>query len=533
MNVRFKMAESTVRVRSKQAAKKRRSFAWLWISALVVVLAAASAVLAFDLFTGRLGIIPPHFETIEVGANKVIKVPPGGNVQAAIEQANGGDVVELQAGAVYFGEIKLPNKTLTEFITIQTSAASSLAAEKRVSPAQRQLMATIASRGSGRPAISAANGANHFRFVGIEFTAATADYNYGLVILGTGERDPSRLPHDIEIDRSYLHPFKSGTVRRGIALNSADTVIKNSYIEGFGFPNEETQGICGWTGTRNIRILNNYIEGGAENIMFGGADPASADLIPVDIEVRGNYLNKPQEWKDRAAVKTLFELKNAKRVQFVGNYMSNNWEGAAFRITVRNQDGKAPFSTIEDVVIKDNIIVGAGDGINILGKDDSNDSGTLKNLTVSNNLFLNIGGNGFKGGGYFIMVADGENISITNNTAFNDGNIATFHNAPPRAFTFRDNITGHGEYGIHGLSDIRSAESRSFFQNNVFINNNRIDPSGYSFPPGNTIVGDIRDVGFTNPASNDYRLATNSRYRNKGAGGKNIGSDLPPTQPSR
>src|SRR3989442_198723 len=90
------------------------------------------------------------------------------------------------------------------FAATLIAAAANLPADKRVGPAQKSYMATIAARGGGKPAVSAANGANHYRFVGIEFTASTSDYNYGLVTLGAGERDAARLPHDIEIDRSYF-----------------------------------------------------------------------------------------------------------------------------------------------------------------------------------------------------------------------------------------------------------------------------------------------------------------------------------------
>lgn len=506
-------------VRSKPVVRKRPFRFGLWLFVAGSVFTVTAATLGFAVYSGLFSIFEPRFEIVQNGAVRTIKVPPGGNVQAAIELANSGDIVELQAGAVYFGEVKLPNKPLIDFVTIQSSAASTLPPDKRVGPAQRASMATIATRGGGKSAISAANGAHHYRFVGIEFTASTADYNYALVSFGNLEPRVDQLPHDLEIDRSYLHPHKTGVVRRGIALNSATTTIKNSFIEGFAYPGEEAQGICGWSGTRNIRIINNYIEGGAENIMFGGSDPASADLIPTDIEVRGNHLNKPAEWKSKgAALKTLFELKNAKRVQFTGNLLTNNWVGAAFRITIRNQDGAAPFSTVEDVVIKDNIIDGAGDGVNILGKDDTNPSQTLKRLTIENNLFLNLGsGRGFEGNGYFIQIADGDGVTIANNTAFNTGNIVSFHDAVPRGFVFRDNITGHGDYGIHGLDNIKSAASRAMFQNNVFINLNRVPASDFAFPPGNTIVPSLNDVGFTNVPAKDFRLTAGSRFKGKGS----------------
>ncbi len=520
-------------VRVKEKTDRRRRFKRVHFSVLIIaaVIFAAALPFAYDLHYGRLGIIYPQPVIEASGAGRIIKVPPGGHVQSAIEKANGGDIVELQAGAVYSGEIKLPNKPLSDFITIQSSAVSKLPADKRVSPAQRSLMATITSGMLGKPAVSASNGAHHYRFIGIEFTASGSGYNYGLVVFGSEESNPERLPHDLEIDRSYIHPFKSGVVRRGIALNSGNTTIKNSYIEGIGFPGEETQGICGWTGTRNVRILNNYIEGGAENIMFGGGDPASVALIPFNIEVRDNHLNKPEAWKEKVSVKTLFELKNAKHVQFIGNLLTNNWKGSAFRITVRNQDNGAPFSTIEDVVIKDNVIDGAGAGINILGKDDTYPSQTLKRLVIENNLFLNIrGGNGFEGNGYFVQIADGEDITIVNNTAFSHGNIVTFYGAEPRGFLFRDNIANHGEYGVHGLADRKSAAAQAMFQNNIFLNLNRIDPSGFSFPPGNTLVPTIDGVGFIDAPAKDFRLAPDTKFKSKTGTGKNIGSNLFPVQ---
>ncbi len=522
------MAESVIKVRAKSIDPPRSSRFRLWLLAVTAV-AIVAATLGFDFFTDRLGIIAPNAVIVETPAGKVIKVPPGGNIQAAIERASGGDIIELQAGGVYSGQVTLPNKPITDFITIRSSAADQLPEGVRVSPSQRSSMATITSGMLGRAAVLAENGAHHYRFVGIEFTSAGAIFNYGLVVLGGGEKKPENVPHTIEIDRSYFHPHKPGRSRRGIAANSAKTTISNSYFEGFAVEGEEGQGICGWTGSKNVKIINNYIEGGAQNIMFGGADPVSADLIPTDIEIRDNFLNKPKDWVGKYTVKTIFELKDAKRVLFANNLLTNNWIGSAFRITVRNQDGTANFSTIEDVVIRDNTIKNSGDGINILGKDDGRPSGTLKNLTIENNLFINIaGGNGFDGSGYLIQAADGENITIANNTAFNTGNIVTFYGDIPKNFVFRDNITGHGNYGIHGPVDLKSAVMRAMFQNNLFVNLNHVGSGDYAFPDGNTIVGGMSDVGFANPSAGDYRLLANSRYKGKGQGGKDPGSSVPP-----
>ena len=512
----LQMPANQIKVRRKQIQKSNGKFFYVFIIAAVII--CLGIVAAVAAFSGKFNIYTAPSETIVEDGKRIIKVPAGGDLQAAINKAEGGDVIELKAGATYYGEIVLPVKPITEYITIQTSAVKQLPENVRVTPGQAKLMAKIVTKGEGKPAVSTEKSAHHYRFIGIEFTPDNADYIYNLVFFGQPEK-VSETAHHLEIDRCYIHHNKAGKTRRGIALNSADTIVKNSYFEGFAYPQEETQAICGWTGTKNVKILNNYIEAGAENIMFGGSDPKSADLIPSDIEIRGNHLNKPVEWKDKVTTKCLFELKNAKRVQFVGNYLENNWVGAAFRITIRNQDGTAPFSTIEDVEISDNIINGADDGINILGMDDTNKSQVLKRLDITNNLFINIDG-------FFIQAASGENILIAHNTVFNGGNIATLHGEMPKNLLFRDNIVNHGDYGIHGHQNIKSAAGQKIFQNNVVINNKNLDHSYVSFPPNNFLVSNNQAVGFMGYAQNDLRLAPSSRFKGKGSDKTDIGSSL-------
>ena len=518
------MSANQINVRRKDTPKSNWSKLHLAAIFAVVILLGAIATFAVVSFSGGFNYSNAPLEIVAEGTRQIIRVPAGGNLQEAVIRAKSGDIIELASGATY-NEITLPKKDLTDFITIQSSNIKQFPENVRISPKQSKLMAKIITRG-GKSAVSTEAGAHHYRFIGIEFAPATADYTYNLINFGTESDKLTDVPRDLEIDRSYIHSTDKGKTRRGLALNSANTIVKNSYFEGFAFPQEETQGICGWTGTKNVKILNNYIEGGAENVMFGGSDPANAELIPQDIEVRGNHFNKPFEWKGKNSVKCLFELKNAKRVQFVGNFLENNWVGSAFRITIRNQEGKADFSTVEDVTIKDNIINGAGEGINILGKDDTFPSQTLKNLTITNNLFLNLGGENFEGSGYFIQIADGENITVVNNTVFNSGNIVTFYGTQPRGFLFRDNITNFGEYGIHGLGDVKTVAVQRLFQNNLFINNRKISNSDFIFPPNNFSVQDAKDVAFSNPSQNDFRLASTSKFKGKGKDKSDLGSNL-------
>src|SRR5690349_8780496 len=64
-----------------------------------------------------------------------ITVPVGGNVQSAINAAQYGDTIVLQAGAIYNASIVLPLKSGTGDIIIQSSRISELPDGVRINPA--------------------------------------------------------------------------------------------------------------------------------------------------------------------------------------------------------------------------------------------------------------------------------------------------------------------------------------------------------------------------------------------------------------
>ena len=149
-------------------------------------------------------------------------VPAGGDLQGALDAAQPGDAIVLQAGATYTGNFTLPAKSGSGWIHVRSSALSSLpAAGARVGPAQAGLMPKIVSPNTA-PAIGTAAGAHHFRFVGVEITttwASTSATNFGLVSLEApnGNTTLAQAPTDIVFDRCYIHGTPTGNVRRGIS----------------------------------------------------------------------------------------------------------------------------------------------------------------------------------------------------------------------------------------------------------------------------------------------------------------------------
>jgi hypothetical protein len=474
-------------------------------------------------------------ESWEAG-RRTITVGPKDSLQAALNAAQYGDVIVLQAGVAYAGSFELPLKNGTGEIVIQSSRASELPENVRVSSAQSALFAKLQTD-SVEPVLKTAAGAHHYRFVGVEFSTTDASVKvYDLIRLGEGRREQKTLdsvPHHLVIDRSYIHGFNTQDVQRGISLNSAETTISNSYISEIHGVGYDTQAIGGWNGPGPFKIINNYLEGAGENILFGGADPANPEMIPSNIEIRNNYVFKPLSWKVGHAtyagkhwtVKNSLELKNAKNVVIDGNIFENCWTdgqtGIPILFTVRNQEGSAPYSILENVTFTNNIVKGAEGGLNLLGSDNEKPSQRSSGLMIANNLFVDIRGPFLTMNGY-------NKVSLIHNTHFQTHNIMILYGTPVEQFVYRDNLTirgpkGYGVFGDslgEGVAAMRKFIPDAVFKNNVLAGaDSSLYPKDNYFPPPDK-------VGFVNFEKGDYRLAPSSPYAKAGSDGQPVGCDI-------
>ena len=436
-----------------------------------------------------------------------ITVPAGGNVQSAVNAAQYGDTIILEAGAVYTVSLTLPLKSGTGEIVIQSSRISELPEGIRVNPSQSALFAKLQSSTPAEPVVKTVAGAHHYRFQGIEFSTSTATtVVYDLIRFGEGRSSQTTLssvPHHLSIDRSYIHGFADQDVQRGVSANCAECEVKNSHISNIHMVGIEAQGIAGWNGPGPIRIINNYIEASTQNIMFGGADSASEALMPADIEIRRNHLFKPLSWKvgdptyagRHWTVKNLLEFKATKRAVVDGNVMQNNWtdgqDGKAVLLTVRNQECSASWSTVQQITFTNNTVTNAEGGLNLLGKDNEAESAFGKcpagstsvrgmDLTVSNNLFHQIRG-------AFLTQNGFENVSIHRNTHVQQGNLMTLYGEVSNGFRYTNNLTIDHDYGIvgDGVSGGTVALNK-YTPGTVFTENTIVKPyDRAAYPTGN------------------------------------------------
>ncbi|HMF93904.1 MAG TPA: DUF5666 domain-containing protein [Vicinamibacterales bacterium] len=463
-----------------------------------------------------------------------IPVPSGGDLQQAINAAQPGDTITLAPGAVYSGAFTLTAKSGDAPITIRTAGDAGLPGDgARISPAHAPALAVIRQAASS-PAIQTAAGAHHWRLMLLEIQGnSTSD----IVTLGDGsdaQRTAAQVAHHLTVDRVYLHGDASRGQKRGIALNSASTTITGSYIADIKSTEQDSQAVGGVNGPGPYVITNNYLEASGENVMFGGADPSIAGLVPSDITITDNQFFKPPSWRaENWVVKNLFELKNARRVSVLRNTFDYNWEGGqsgyAILFTVRNQDGNCPWCQVDHVTFEQNIVRHASAGVQILGYDDAHPSQQTQAIVIRNNLFADIDSSNWGGNGYFLALLGGaRDITVDHNTIISDhgGGIVGMEGPPVLGFTFTNNLARHNAYGFHGTDHGVGADSISaFLPGSVITRNVMAGGDAAAYPAGNSFPSPEQFASqFTGYPIGDYRLISSSPWRGAATDGGDLGA---------
>ena len=483
-----------------------------------------------------------------VGAAATINVNAGGDLQAAIDAAKPGDTIVLQAGATFTGPYRLRAKGGTSFVTIQSTPNAALPpAGTRITPAAAPMLAKIKSSTAG-PALRTDVGATYWRVQLLEFLPGSSSSSANLVEFGGAGVNQSALsavPQHLEMDRCYLHGDPSYGQRRGLALNSGDTRVVNSYFADFKGMNQDTQAILGWNGPGPFLVENNYLEAAGENIMFGGTDPSIPNLIPTGITLRRNLISKPLKWMNESwTVKNLVEFKNAQNAVVEGNTIEHNWaagqQGYSILFTPRNQSNTAPWVIVKNITIRNNVIRHVAAVFNVLGYDDLAPSQQTQDITIRNNLIYDVSTayaipNHPANGRLAVIGAGPKNITIDHNTVDNNGSgtIFFYGGATPTGphilgFELTNNLLRSNSYAVYGD---KFGEGNVAFLNYtpapVVLHNTFAGESAKVYPVGNDYPTTAQWLAdFVRVSAADYQLVTSSLSNNAGTDGKDLGVDF-------
>ena len=394
---------------------------------------------------------------------KTWMVHAGDTLQQVLGKASCGDIIKLEAGATFSGNVVVPAKSCDDshWIILRTSApdsslpgegtrltpcyagVSSLAGRPRLNcSSATNVLAKIEFNGSGGSGpVTFSSGANHYRLIGLEVTRTVSQAAVYNLIEFSGPAD------HIVFDRLWIHGTAQDESVRGILLGQSRYVaVVDSFFTDFHCVSRsgacgDAQAICGGIGDGPMgpyKILNNFLEASGENIMFGGGQGTP----PHDIEVRHNHMFKPMTWMKGQSgyiggrdgnsfiVKNLFELKNAQRVLLDGNILENNWGGFtqvgfAILLTPKNSGG-CPICQVTDVTIRYNSISHVGSGLQIANALSDNGSSPVdgQRYSIHDVVIDDIDGVKYGGPSEFAQVSVSagapllQNLTINHITAF-------------------------------------------------------------------------------------------------------------------
>lgn len=522
-----------------------------------------------------------------------INVNAGGNLQSALNSANCGDTILLQSGAVFSGNFQIPAKPCDDqhWIIVRTSAPdSSLPAEgTRINPCYagvaslparpafscptlKNVMAQIlyTAKGISGP-LQLLNGANHYRFIGLEITRALPTVHIWDLV--SPMEDTYSADHLI-FDRVWIHGTATDETKSGIHLSGiTNAAVIDSYFSDFHCISNhgsctDAQAIGGGEGSLPAgpyKIDNNFLEAAAQSIIFGGGPGTTT---PADIEVRFNHMFKPLTWQpgavgfvggytgDPYVVKNHFELKNAQRVLFEGNILENVWGGftqAGYSVvlTPKTQNGGCMPCQVTDITIRYNQISNVGGGFDMGNVEDKTGGFAVagERYSIHDVLLENVNMAQFAGNGELATMISSSTsevlsqVSMQHMTAFPDPNshilsIEDTVSTMP-GFVFANNlvvsspwpiVSAGGGSASCAASDVPLTVVQLCFPGYVFTGNLIVGsmPSypASKWPSGQSFLASANSVGFVNYSGGNYALASTSPYVGKATDGANIGADI-------
>ena len=407
-------------------------------------------------------------------------------LQDALNSCEPGDVIALDRTHRYEQEYTF-DRDLDPPVMVVTDDTRNAISEKRIGPADAPNLATLSS-GNAMPVLTILG-------KGLDLVALQILSQRGqneIIAHGTNDspfagstRDPERITYD----RILIEA--PGDCKRAIRGHGKTITVSRCHIAGIVRAGQDCQAFFASRGSHFV-LRNSYLGASGENFLFGGEDNPEG-TNPTDILVEDCHLHKPQAWRQvRGSVKNLGELKNATKVRIRRNLFEGCWtdaqNGFAILFSSMNQDGRSPWTILDDITFDENWVKSAEHGFNFTGHDGiMHDTRQSRGFVVRRNV-VQVGGVLLQVGG---EIAD---LTFEDNVSDNGYNIATFDpggvklpggGMRPAAFCvgalkFNRNLARHNDYGIHpgGIDALTSQCQTVEFLNNRFVGT----PGHYRYP---------------------------------------------------
>jgi hypothetical protein len=405
-----------------------------------------------------------------------VNVSSAADLQSALNAAQCGQSISVQAGVQYDGNFTVPALACPSSspVLVVSSAIGSI-------PQYTIPVRTLAGSSSvptlatpnDLPVLQISDGAAGWYFAGIEFTLTpSANSVYPIVAMGDATTSVAALPAYITFDRCLVHPSSTITnyVRGGIDLSAVYGAVIFSNIWGIIAVSQDTQAINIQNTTGPILISNNDLEATGENVMtntscvatgYAGSGIPSCPA-PSDITVTRNHFIKQASWQNAPAgcisggspscydVKNSLECKMCQRELIDSNWFDTTFAEAQAEFVIMNCPGGTLGSSpyyCSDWTVTNNLFE-HGPSLGALAGLGNSQSG--QRILFRNNLAIDLSGVTWGGIGTTFQIENTNGFIADHNTFINTPplylNGLEFDDPPPSTDT-NFQYTNNFQYG--------------------------------------------------------------------------------------
>lgn len=509
---------------------------------------------------------------------RIINVSTIQELLTAYNNAVGGEHIVIPAGTVLEGEIELPARNFTDYVTIRSSAPMP-DIKDRITPNYPGLVTLRGTYTNAIP-LTIKNRATKIRLVGLRFEPKYVPDQYGAstyYLLQIGEAftqtDVSQNPSKIILEHCVVNPPDDVSVVHAVLNDGYKVSIISSWLGNIRtIGGQDSQAVASYDG-RGAHVYNNtFFEAASENILYGGVVPNINGLTPANIEIRRSYFSKRLSWRvyngesHPINVKNLLETKNARRLYMEGSVLENHWDALRSQLfSMVFKSGTSPggigefvpWAISEDIVLENNkisrVFGGVTTSVDVNGSFWPYMGLKPNNVLLKNNLIDDLSarwGSPFGNGrAKFLQPNNVEDLQVDHVTVVDKDRTAgeAIFFATNNNFRLKvtNSIFGLGGYGIIGSGVgtgiralnpgtrgttngcVREDAASWDLSNNVmpfYGNDTSCYPSQSVYR--NSYPAGYGNVGFSNLSGGDYSLAPSSVYKGTGEGGTDPGVDL-------
>lgn len=366
----------------------------------------------------------------------------------------------------------------------------------------------------------------------------------------------------------------------GVINSTLSKIVDKDRVSVPGGALSQTKNIGSWSGYGPLLIENNFLETVQQSILIGGASSSTPQQVVSDVIIRKNYFTKRDALFLAHGCNSTFttcpdfgpangiELKTGRRVEITENIFDQTLAGILVKTTAET-DCIACVS--EHIRVQNNRLKNVNNFMTIVDVEGtSSSSGINGNAQHTNHVFVN------NNLAYFTYTGDDDIRSYDGSRGIfglaNIPDLEIAHNTIESKYTFwgtttqpglfnfiaRDNILERGPYGLgiggdEGAGALNQAFFPWAFRRNILVNNSEgtgqqfddayfvglypctsisnscIEQGTYVRSGWDSASSDGDQIGFVQPnlasrrASGNYRLASNSLYKNAATDGTDIG----------